>query len=94
RNYLSNVEWLAHALEQVVETKWGTRPDLKKLVMRLKHGVRSELLSVVKLPGIGRVKARKLYDANITPVNIGKTGLDRLSKLVGQKTAEKILGKN
>ncbi|MBR9681651.1 MAG: DEAD/DEAH box helicase, partial [Candidatus Altiarchaeota archaeon] len=28
RNYLSNVEWLAHALEQVVETKWGTRPDL------------------------------------------------------------------
>ena len=78
---------------EIDETKWGPRQDLKKLVMRLKHGVKSELLDVVKLPGIGRVRARKLYDANITAANIGKTDLERLASLVGQKTAEKLLNK-
>ena len=33
---------------------------------RIKYGAKSELLSMLRLTGIGRVKARSLFDAGVT----------------------------
>ena len=91
RNYLMNMEWLTYALYEVVKVEKGSREDLKKLMVRVKHGVKEDLVELVKLPGIGRVKARKLKNAGITAKNIGKVSLEALASVVGEKTAEKVV---
>ncbi|WP_298682896.1 helix-hairpin-helix domain-containing protein, partial [uncultured Methanomethylovorans sp.] len=41
---------------------------------------------------VGRVRARKLYDAGLTSVEALKSaGVERIAKLIGPKTAEKIM---
>ncbi len=89
RNYVRNTEWLAYALSQVVEG--GV--DLNKLTKRVKHGVRGELVELAELPGIGRVKARKLYNQGITLGNLTKVPREKLVGLVGRTTAERVLKK-
>jgi len=94
RNYLNNVEWLVYSLEQVVEATRGPSRDLKKLVQRIKYGVRSDLLELVQLPGIGRVRARKMHKAGVTRHNLTKVLEEKpgmIAELVGQKVMEKLL---
>jgi helicase len=91
---LRNLEWLAYAaseLTRLVKLK-KTHILLEKLNVRVQHGVKEELLPLVNLHGVGRVRARKLYSAGITkPSEISKAGLERLKTLLGEKTAEKVL---
>jgi helicase len=35
---------------------------------RIKYGVKPELLSLLRLSGIGRVRARSLFDAGVTSI--------------------------
>ena len=57
---------------------------MKKLGKRVKYGVKEELLLLVELKGIGRARARKLFNA----------GIKKPSDLIkNQKEVEKILGK-
>ena len=39
--------------------------ELKKLELRVKYGVKEELLDLVRIKGIGRIKARRLYNKGI-----------------------------
>ncbi len=62
---VENAGWLARALYQV--SKLLRRGDLLKelseLQIRIKFGIKNELVPLVRLKGIGRVRARALYDA-------------------------------
>jgi helicase len=62
---VENAGWLARALYQV--SKLLRRGDLLKelseLQIRIKFGIKNELIPLVRLKGIGRVRARALYDA-------------------------------
>jgi helicase len=90
---LSNLEWLCYAaaeLSRILKLK-KAHPRLKTLESRVKYGVREELVPLVSVRGIGRVRARRLYAQGIkTVLQLKATPLDALSKLVGKKTAEKI----
>lgn len=92
RGYVRNAEWLAYALEQVVGVD-GSRRDLARLSKRIKHGVRSELVELAELPGIGRVKARKLYGLGITAENLAKAPRAKLVAALGKTTAERLVKK-
>ena len=64
---------------------------LRKLRIRVKHGVKEELIPLVKLEGVGRIRARKLFNAGLK--NLGKLRkipVESLAKLIGEKTAVKI----
>ena len=43
--------------------------DLNDLIVRVHHGCKAELLNLVALKGIGRVRARALYEEGFTTVN-------------------------
>lgn len=91
---LQNLGWLSYAAAEITRLiKLGkTSNSLAKLEVRVKHGVKEELLPLVAIRGIGRVRARKLYAQGIkTPQDIGKTDIGKLKTLLGDKTAEKIL---
>jgi len=65
--------------------------SLKKLRVRVEYGIKEELLPLIKLKGVGRVRARQLYSAGLKDVgDLKKVSLESLQKLVGTKTAEKI----
>lgn len=61
---------------------------------RIRHGVREELLPLTSLPGIGRVRARALYNTGIRTVeDLRKTTVEQLARIpyIGAETANRIL---
>ena len=57
----------------------------------MKNGIWRELLPLVKLRGIGRVRARRLFNNNITsPDAVLAAGLESVTRIIGRGIAEQI----
>ncbi|MFH8092770.1 MAG: DEAD/DEAH box helicase [Candidatus Aenigmatarchaeota archaeon] len=97
---LTNVEWLLYALSELALLLGykDLRNDLRKLRIRVKHGIKEELIPLIKLQGVGRVRARKLYSHNLkTLEDLRKVDTLILNKIVGKAVAANIkkqLGEN
>jgi len=68
-------------------------PKLAELMERVEKGVKAELLPLARLEGIGRVRARILYNAGLRTIeDLKKASVDRLMSLphIGPKIAKKI----
>jgi helicase len=93
RNRIYIADWLlysAYELARILKAKELLLP-LNKLRLRIKNGVKEELLNLLQLEGVGRVRARKLYRAGIKKISdIKKVPQDKLAVIVGPKTALKI----
>jgi len=92
----TNAQWLLYAAEEFAKLKGNRKiaKELRKLELRMKNGIKEELLDLIRIKGIGRVKARRLYNSGIKKVcDLRK--IDRLTaeRLIGKKTLQKILGK-
>ena len=62
--------------------------EIVKLRLRLKYGVREELLPLIRLENIGRVRARILFRNRIKDIqDLKNTDLATLTQLLGEKTA-------
>ena len=86
-------DWLLYAIEEISRIL-QYQPLIKeviKLRLRLKHGAKEELLPLLKLKDIGRVRARKLYNNHIRDIgDVKKADLSTLSYLLGKGVAEKV----
>jgi helicase len=80
---VETADWLVNCLRELV--KQGERADLLEeldiLRKRIIYGIREELTELVKIKGIGRIRARKLYKNGIK-------NLEDLSKIPVKKLAE------
>ena len=57
----------------------------------MKNGIRRELHPLVKLRGIGRVRARRLFNNNITsPDAVLAAGIDTVTTIIGRGIAEQV----
>lgn len=87
-------EWLAYStgeLAYVINAATG-RHAARRLMRRIKYGVKDELLDLVRIRGIGRVRARKLHDAEITnELELRSAERKKLDALLGEKVAQRIL---
>lgn len=91
RSKVSNADWLLYASKELARMQDLDTEDIEKLRVRLKHGIREELLSLVQYDQIGRVRARKLYDYGIRDADdIRDTDFEKLKKLIGEKTGRKL----
>ncbi len=92
-NMLLNSEWLLHSiyeLAKVYDLK-EKLPEISELQLRMKHGVKRELLELISLRGIGRVRARKLFNNKIKGIaDVKNADFNVLSAILGQKIAEKV----
>ncbi|MFA5741782.1 MAG: hypothetical protein WC874_02770, partial [Candidatus Izemoplasmatales bacterium] len=80
------IEWLAHStieLSKVLGLERHLVPA-KKLSERIKYGVKEELLQLVQLKGIGRVRARRLFNAGITRPSEVKKNLAKVEAMFGK----------
>ena len=90
-----NAEWLLYAAHEITDIVGA--PDHKRqlgeLNDRVKHGVSKKLLPLVRLNGIGRVRARVLYNSGLTGIaEIKRAPLQRLVALplIGPRLAKSI----
>jgi helicase len=95
RARLDNADWLlysTHELALLLGHKAFLNP-IRKSRLRLRYGVREELLSLVRLKGVGRARARALFRNNVKGLaELRKIPLKRLSEIIGPKTAEQVKG--
>lgn len=83
------IEWLAYStieLSKVLGLQQHLIPS-NKLSKRVKYGVKEELLPLVELKGIGRARARKLYQAGITRPSEVKKNLSKIESILGKKVS-------
>ncbi len=97
---LDNADWLLYASYELTRIL-KFQPILKeisKLRFRLKYGVKEELLALLKLKNIGRVRARKLFNNKIKDVaDIKKAKITALVQILGKNVAidiKKQVGQN
>ncbi|MBU4246474.1 MAG: DEAD/DEAH box helicase [Nanoarchaeota archaeon] len=86
-------DWLLYAVDEIARIVGiaGMHKEISDLRIRLKHGVKRELLPLVALKGIGRMRARKLFNAGLKSAkDVRECEAGALEKIVGKKTAESL----
>ncbi len=87
---LERADWLVYGCEELsrILGLHALRTPLGRLRLRLKHGAKEELLPLLQLKGIGRVRARKLLNNGIrTLQHIKDADVSVLAGLVGKQVA-------
>jgi helicase len=92
---ISTSKWLLHASHELASLfkHKDLLPHLAKLTVRIEKGVKPELLPLVKLEGIGRARARVLYNSGLRSVDdVKRAPLRKLTglPLIGPRLAQKI----
>jgi helicase len=89
---VESVNWLLHASGELSRMFAGAfHPRIREYEICMKNGIRRELLPLVKLRGIGRVRARRLFNNGISsPEAALAAGIETVAKLIGRGIAEQI----
>jgi len=93
RNVVSKADWLLYGASELCKLTDNLEKvnQINKVKLRIKNGIKSELIPLVKLRGIGRIRARRLYSAGLKNVlKLRSVELDELSRILGKATAEKV----
>jgi helicase len=94
RGKVDTAEWLLGAAESLaaeIDSEWTVA--VREARARVEHGVGEELLELVSIRGVGRKRARQLYEVGIEePADLRSANKSVvLGALKGEKTAENIL---
>jgi helicase len=89
---VESVNWLLHASSQLARMfALSFYPRMRELEICMKNGIRRELLPLVRLRGIGRVRARRLFNNGITvPEEIVRHPKDEIVRILGQGITDQI----
>ena len=91
---VDNANWLIHATREFARMYQSESVShLTNLLLRIEHGCKQELLSLIKLKGIGRVRARALFNAGFTSIyDLRKVSIQQIAqvKTIGPRIAESI----
>jgi helicase len=92
---IENGKWLLHATHELASLFGSQKvlPLALELRERIEKGVKKELLPIVKLEGVGRIRGRILYNAGYKTIeDIKTTPIEELTNLplIGPKLARKI----
>jgi helicase len=83
-------DWLLYSSEDMCKlTKMhGLIKEIAKLRMRLAYGAKEELLPLLRLKNIGRIRARKLFNNKIKSIeDVKGADLSLLTQLIGKQVA-------
>ncbi len=87
-------EWLLYSMRELAGLfNRDIMRTLNKLMRRMKYGVKEELLELTTIKGVGRIRARTLFNHDLKTIDdLRKTNLESLSKIekIGKSLAEDI----
>jgi len=87
---LGLADWLLYSSEELAKLikLHGLIKELAKLRTRLTYGAKEELLPLLRLRNIGRIRARKLFNNKIKGIeDVKKADLALLTQLIGKQVA-------
>ena len=90
---LEIANWLLYSCQEIsrIAKFQGLITELTKLRIRVNYGVKEELLILLKLRNIGRVRARKLYINKIKTISdVRSADIGLLSRILGLKIAQDV----
>lgn len=92
---ISTAKWLVHSSQElaVLFKHKDMLENLSRLMVRVEKGVKPELLPLASLKGIGRTRARILYNSGLRTIDdIKKAPIPKLTglPLIGAKLAQNI----
>ncbi|HJJ72432.1 MAG TPA: helix-hairpin-helix domain-containing protein, partial [Methanocorpusculum sp.] len=90
---VDNLKWLLHAAKRIChEFAPSLEAEMNILEMRVANGVKEELIPLISLKGIGRVRARRLFSRGITnPTELLAADKAELVSILGAATTENVL---
>ncbi len=93
RRSAETAQWLMHSLAELSKhLELGITFKADQLSMRIHYGAGRDLLALLNIKGIGRVRARKLYQSGITSLEkLRSADQGEIARLLGPKIAEKVL---
>ncbi len=82
---ISMADWLSYSLAKLSSIyKPEVRRMLEILNLRIKEGIREDILQLVLIPGVGRVRARRLYDAGLRSIeDVASASPGRIKAIYG-----------
>ena len=86
-------DWLLYSIDELSKLihKNEFSKETSKLRMRINYGAKEELLPLLRLRDIGRVRARKLFTNNIKDLgDVKKADVMKLRQLLGDAVAKSI----
>ncbi|MFH1294401.1 MAG: hypothetical protein ABIH90_00480, partial [Candidatus Aenigmatarchaeota archaeon] len=93
RYRIEKSDWLLYAISELA-LLLGMKESLthtNKMRIRMKYGVKEELLPLVKLKGVGRVRARTMYGSGVKGLaDLRKIPLESLEKILTPKLARDV----
>lgn len=93
RRSAETAEWLMHSLSELSKNlELGITFQTEQLAERIHYGASQDLLALLNLKGIGRVRARKLHSSGITSLDkLMAADQAKLVSILGPKVAEKVI---
>jgi len=93
RRVAETAEWLMHSAGRLSEhLELGVTFRIYQLEKRIHYGAGPDLLSLLDLKGVGRVRARKLHRAGYTSIEkLAAADVAKIAEIVGPKIAGKVM---
>ncbi|MEM3877368.1 MAG: helicase-related protein, partial [Candidatus Woesearchaeota archaeon] len=85
-----NADWLLYSCEELCKilSLRECESELRRLRIRMEYGAKEELVPLLRLKGIGRIKARILYNNRIRDLgDVKKTPMAALTSILGKTLA-------
>ncbi len=87
----STGDWILYAATELCRLLQIERSAFLRARLRLKYGVKPELLPLLRIRGVGRMRARTLFNAGLTSIQLVASASDaKLRQLLGEKTASRV----
>ncbi len=95
RRITNNAKWFLRTATQIsrLDADSSVTKEFSDLNLRISHGIKYSLIPLVKLKGIGRIRARKLYNSGFTTIkSIAIAPVEKLAvvPLIGKNLANSI----
>jgi helicase len=91
RAKLETADWLLYSATELCRLTGAERRPFFRARTRMKYGVKAELVPLLRLRGVGRVRARALYRAGLTSLTEVQAAPDRkLTEILGPVLAAKV----
>jgi len=87
---LDKANWLLYSVEELAKLMsfHDIIKHISKVRFRIRYGVKEELIPLLKLRGIGRIRARKIYNAGVKDIGaVKRINIISLAQLIGKATA-------
>ena len=87
---MMNADWLVYSATELAHIMKVPARKLVETRVRMRYGIKEELLDLVRLEQIGRVRARTLFTNGIKTVQDIRDNKDRVTKLLGKDIAARV----